>query len=208
MLLLYLSQFRHRLLQILHLHSTMLLLYLKCPSCGLHIGRNLHSTMLLLYRIAEPQVHRFKLIYIPLCFYFIGWNHSGFYVCCSIYIPLCFYFINPTANPLDSEFGNLHSTMLLLYPQRMMACGLLQHHLHSTMLLLYRYTALPPAACSNIYIPLCFYFINGIRLRIQSPVLFTFHYASTLSVQSHHRQSCIHNLHSTMLLLYPESLYA
>ena len=65
------SQFRHCLLQILYLHSTMLLLYHVCIILSFHSGR----------------------IYIPLCFYFISTCNyafiSGFY----IYIPLCFYFI-------------------------------------------------------------------------------------------------------------------
>ena len=78
--------------------------------------------------------------------------------------------------------------------------------------------------CKRIYIPLCFYFIVE-RLYFQCPkIVFTFHYASTLSVlfftqiknvskftfhyastlsnKYEETNGVVYNLHSTMLLLY------
>ena len=72
-------------------------------------------------------------------------------------------------------------------------------NLHSTMLLLYR-----RGARLIIYIPLCFYFIRADRAACDDYHKFTFHYASTLSRSSFMHISQRHNLHSTMLLLYPE----
>ena len=97
-----------------------------------------------------------------------------------IYIPLCFYFIRSPALPAASPVSNLHSTMLLLYQVSLMAKGKYEY----------------------IYIPLCFYFIPVPSLYFPALVIFTFHYASTLSTvplgSTLHRS----NLHSTMLLLY------
>ena len=53
-----------------------------------------------------------------------------------------------------------------------------------------------------IYIPLCFYFILTKSTKSSCNCLFTFHYASTLSLISTQNTSHNHNLHSTMLLLY------
>ena len=137
MLLLYLKFHVFRKAEIIYLHSTMLLLY-HCPgSCDLIIYLYLHSTMLLLYLFPSHWPPAVLLIYIPLCFYFIGlsWRHLSlmksftFHYASTlsfqlipkrkntffIYIPLCFYFIGT-------------SKFLLLHPRQ-------------------------------IYIPLCFYFI-------------------------------------------------
>ena len=77
---------------------------------------------------------------------------------------------------------HLHSTMLLLYPDVPCPCKDRARHLHSTMLLLYRrsITAWEPATLT-IYIPLCFYFITMRNLNRPDTSEFTFHYASTLS---------------------------
>ena len=56
-----------------------------------------------------------------------------------------------------------------------------QHYLHSTMLLLYRRKTLIIPEGIWIYIPLCFYFIQGGSGSAAGWILFTFHYASTLS---------------------------
>ena len=53
-----------------------------------------------------------------------------------------------------------------------------------------------------IYIPLCFYFILILATSYQPLYLFTFHYASTLSVIIIQVILMLANLHSTMLLLY------
>ena len=92
------------------------------------------------------------------------------------------------------------------------------------MLLLYRANGRLPQLCRFIYIPLCFYFIGvlapsaliakiftfhyastlSVHLLQKSlrGNLFTFHYASTLSIQKWRRSIKCINLHSTMLLLY------
>ena len=83
---------------ITHLHSTMLLLYLSIDLQTALDKDNLHSTMLLLYRIGWNgrfastaftfhyastlsctlmQKETWRQIYIPLCFYFIGFWSSG-----------------------------------------------------------------------------------------------------------------------------------
>ena len=97
-------------------------------------------------------------IYIPLCFYFIGFPSVVPMSRGKIYIPLCFYFIWEI---YQNQMGqtNLHSTMLLLYlissASTVALCPFTFHyastlskvlctsmtrtsHLHSTMLLLYR----------------------------------------------------------------------
>ena len=58
--------------------------------------KNLHSTMLLLYRRTSPPLRSILPIYIPLCFYFIGFSPGSVY-----------YYMH-----------HLHSTMLLLYRRR------------------------------------------------------------------------------------------
>ena len=72
--------------------------------------------------------------------------------------------------------------MLLLYPQKLLLTVTTLWHLHSIMLLLY----LPDAVGTLVY---CY--------------LFTFHYASTLSMLSATKPADLYNLHSIMLLLYP-----
>ena len=143
-----------------------------------------------------------RIIYIPLCFYFIFLIHLLTVRFPFIYIPLCFYFI-ATAILQSVRQHDLHSTMLLLYPgksRRGHACGyiyiplcfyfisfgreitaLTEVNLHSTMLLLYRAWDIYLTAGSLIYIPLCFYFIKRYRRKRSLDAKFTFHYASTLS---------------------------
>ena len=95
------------------------------------------------------------------------------------------------------------------------------------MLLLYRLTYRDILPAITIYIPLCFYFIAGQSVNKNLDKLFTFHYASTLSLSdsrpifllksfTFHYASTLSNsvvpimaqkldLHSTMLLLYRRS---
>ena len=54
---------------------------------------DLHSTMLLLYPCATRLPSSMRIIYIPLCFYFIGRGDHQRPGRRHIYIPLCFYFI-------------------------------------------------------------------------------------------------------------------
>ena len=162
----------------IHLHSTMLLLYVKendspCCSC-----LYLHSTMLLLYDRSDNGIVSVNDIYIPLCFYFM----CNFYVhiwIFLIYIPLCFYFIK--LFPCTYIIAHyLHSTMLLLYQVCEQWDQLFAQYLHSTMLLLYSVIKHAYNAVFEIYIPLCFYFIWQDREDDQQRDQFTFHYASTL----------------------------
>ena len=161
MLLLYqgLSLTQTRCIQ--YLHSTMLLLYLRPAIIWRHLFSNLHSTMLLLYRTCILQECLTRLIYIPLCFYFIPIADNTFTAAFPIYIPLCFYFIVNTAIAISCPFPNLHSTMLLLYP-------IASHNFNSrSILFTFHYAStlsstypLDTLSANAIYIPLCFYFIK------------------------------------------------
>ena len=127
------------------------------------------------------------IIYIPLCFYFISGKSNGRKQWIIIYIPLCFYFIVSSS---ETVFMNRPFTF----------------HYASTL------SDRPAkAVCRKcvIYIPLCFYFIGGVilyekfaDLYLHSTMLllylfatastallfflFTFHYASTLSLIAPH----------------------
>ena len=214
--------------QILHLHSTMLLLYPFQPFCHICLFLFIYIPLCFYFidlTTSAPSI--FIFIYIPLCFYFIAcfpsrtsWVISFTFHYAStlsqcwckriqdrscIYIPLCFYFIGWCGDERDRCIVNLHSTMLLLYrfslPQQQNSCP--------------------------IYIPLCFYFIELEKREISSEIEFTFHYASTLSSMSRweerrfkkftfHYASTLSEqklqlirqtkyLHSTILLLYRKS---
>ena len=139
-----------------------------------------YASTLSAFNASEAEKNR--QIYIPLCFYFIrlsGIIQGQFNF---IYIPLCFYFILPGYILARLPCANLHSTMLLLYPNN--------HHMYAQVLLIYIPLCFYFIFLSNptlfdillIYIPLCFYFIQSFRVSS---------YASSA------------NLHSTMLLLYP-----
>ena len=117
----------------LHLHSTMLLLYLipvdTAPTTisifTFHYAStlservpgvwsykcNLHSTMLLLYPERRRGLFKRWMIYIPLCFYFMKNKPCGIRPG-HIYIPLCFYFIPSPFSP--SIFFN--TSILFVYP--------------------------------------------------------------------------------------------
>ena len=141
-------------------------------------------------------------IYIPLCFYFIRYPEEEKNTCIGIYIPLCFYFIwiGFDNHDLVSWF-TFHYASTLSWtadPEK-----LWDRYLHSTMLLLYQFAYEVRNNMGEIYIPLCFYFIEtqlisvGYKLiDLHSTMLllyqiwavysvcwckFTFHYASTLS---------------------------
>ena len=123
-------------------------------------NHNLHSTMLLLYHHITAIWHSVIVIYIPLCFYFIGWSRRW--------------------KPLN--LLNLHSTMLLLYPDRHQTQKAGQRDIYIPLCF---YFILPKSPWSSeavsIYIPLCFYFIVTVVADNRESSGFTFHYASTLS---------------------------
>ena len=164
-----------------HLHSTMLLLYLYPSWCGRWHVCHLHSTMLLLYLDVPCFFVMFKLIYIPLCFYFIAFTECSLLLSMMIYIPLCFYFIPtdyfPAASrlPFTFHYASTLSVFFLLYVPAQFSFTF--HYASTLSVYLYFSTSFAP-----IYIPLCFYFIT--TSRSEDPVRnweFTFHYASTLS---------------------------
>ena len=102
---------------------------------------------------------------------------------------------------------HLHSTMLLLYRNMGLQRPSGVPHLHSTMLLLYRESGSRRRMTGQIiYIPLCFYFIENWRSIINDATEFTFHYASTLSICREMPGGSRTDLHSTMLLLYPDTV--
>ena len=163
---------------------------------------HLHSTMLLLYQFVGSNNNSVAFIYIPLCFYFIfvkvifkssstdlhstmlllyrSWH--GYVIYRSIiYIPLCFYFIWSDAR-IPVLPPNLHSTMLLLYRNRyqnFLLGFLFTFHYASTLstptfnnalgingFTFHYASTLSPcpwreSALYVIYIPLCFYFIRN-----------------------------------------------
>ena len=97
-----------------------------------------------------------------------------------IYIPLCFYFImDDLSEPIRANEFTFHyaSTLSTFSFSHFLPLS----HLHSTMLLLYLQVPSLFIRAYQIYIPLCFYFIDD-------TILFA--------------ERCISYLHSTMLLLY------
>ena len=206
-----------------HLHSTMLLLYRIWEAHAVTNYIHLHSTMLLLYR-AEKDVQREAVyIYIPLCFYFISAEVQGTNTLRQIYIPLCFYFIVEldgtcgfaiwfTFHYASTLSNSAHGYPESLYrftfhyastlSRKMAWLGNWLWHLHSTMLLLYLEPVQIQIQIVVIYIPLCFYFICIPPFYCWYQLLFTFHYASTLSLWSTILNGQGMHLHSTMLLLY------
>ena len=167
-------------------------------------------------------------IYIPLCFYFIPARFSNLSHFVNIYIPLCFYFIRVCHKAWDWELlftfhyastlsltdclrwrirESIYIPLCFYFIEKIWDMSTLNaDYLHSTMLLLYRSAVHPGQHSIPIYIPLCFYFIKYAFWDNAETVLFTFHYASTLSISSILTDSDFLNLHSTMLLLYLEAL--
>ena len=137
--------------------------------------------MLLLYPKRHPKTKSRKHIYIPLCFYFIFWlvrQYGYFYI---IYIPLCFYFIYSNSSfviglsPFTFHYASTLSNFLTFSD-------------NWYKLFTFHYA-------STLSSPLSLFFRNS--------AVFTFHYASTLSHDCWWARMDSCNLHSTMLLLYP-----
>ena len=184
--------------------------------------------MLLLYPKPTGTMSILSSIYIPLCFYFIQVSHGLWLQNSSIYIPLCFYFIRFPGMILSPCCINLHSTMLLLYPDdpeiELSLYDAFTFHYAST---LSNHTRMMPVHS----IPFTFHYASTLSwiaeeysgrgekftfhyastlscnpLRVYSNVNgFTFHYASTLSLMSLNNILCSFYLHSTMLLLYQQN---
>ena len=167
-------------LNVLDLHSTMLLLYLVGMGLSTWVCEFTFHYASTLSKLAEILV-LWQWIYIPLCFYFIAnfWAVRWGFI--QIYIPLCFYFIQYLQQDLAQGFaiyiplcfyficrGKNHCELwrwiyipLCFYfiNLRRLCLPKLPIHLHSTMLLLYRKTDYEEDVGVLIYIPLCFYFI-------------------------------------------------
>ena len=167
---------------VMHLHSTMLLLYLEQRVTALEqdVRFTFHYASTLSKNRDQKSIGRTK-IYIPLCFYFIVWAF------CS--------------DKQRNTWFTFHYASTL--SRSILSIISADTYLHSTMLLLYLVRVLRFVVLSFIYIPLCFYFIylQAHEWRLDSG--FTFHYASTLSSGDFFREIPITDLHSTMLLLYP-----
>ena len=142
---------------------------------------HLHSTMLLLY-LWRPWATGFVCgIYIPLCFYFITVHQPAKHILKYIYIPLCFYFIVKRCVSLVCSNRHLHSTMLLLYPTPTWPDFLSDIIYIPLCFYFILSTHDSTESCVCIYIPLCFYFIVEEYHDGRYGTPFTFHYASTLS---------------------------
>ena len=180
----------------------MLLLYQKPPRRKAECTAHLHSTMLLLYRTWVSVWLSIWLIYIPLCFYFIGDDESRCVRCWWIYIPLCFYFILRKRSLRQGSFKfTFHYASTLSKKTRQSAryASTFTFHYASTLsewkrkiralpiiyIPLCFYFIIDTLSFSEyeklIYIPLCFYFIEHTCFIKVLQCQFTFHYASTLS---------------------------
>ena len=101
---------------------------------------------------------------------------------------------------------NLHSIMLLLYQESKIRYRIIKFNLHSIMLLLYRS---PSQNIIPLYTLFTFHYASTLSLHKGSPSVlhsqFTFHYASTLSQHMPFQYHLHLHLHSIMLLLYQVS---
>ncbi len=149
------------------------------------------------------------LIYIPLWFYFYKslkvLNHHR----STIYIPLWFYFYSSGTPYLFDIPLHLHSTMVLLlsYPFSFLRSltYLFTFHYGSTSMWMtksnelnhkgftFHYgstsiwnTDVKVKSCTQIYIPLWFYFYGGLRSGMVSSYEFTFHYGSTSIIMKYY----------------------
>ena len=190
------------------------------------LSLHLHSTMLLLYLFCFEIDNSIILIYIPLCFYYIGLVHpvqhqENIHLHSTM---LLLYQWNRRESWKPCIY--LHSTMLLLYHSsflhRFVVSSSFTFHyastisrlgenhysgiidLHSTMLLLYPFSGVGYSPMNPIYIPLCFYYIRypeeekSTCIGIYIPLCF--YYILVLLSKPF---ALGWNLHSTMLLLYP-----
>ena len=95
-----------------------------------------HYASTLSHIIAFCETFR-KILYIPLCFYFIELT----FVFNQITLDFTFHYASTLSRRRNTTTDSIHS-------------------LHSIMLLLYRRTVLLLLSVAHLYIPLCFYFIS------------------------------------------------
>ena len=129
---------------------------------------HLHSIMLLLYQKGKPYWSPTLVIYIPLCFYFIR-DRAIIEVLRSTFT---FHYASTLSSPTSNTLLTSNGIYIPL-------CFYFIRDHHEIMTSGFR-----------IYIPLCFYFIFLYRDHQGHGILFTFHYASTLSC---HRRCCSHD---------------
>ena len=124
---------------------------------------NLHSTMLLLYQ-SRPGSKIFLIaIYIPLCFYFIRAVRILQEAEClfTFHYASTLSGFNPLQEISESTFTFHYASTLSRLPDTQLTNE--QLNLHSTMLLLYLPGGFRCVRDDQIYIPLCFYFIQERR---------------------------------------------
>ena len=159
--------------------------------------------MLLLYPNPMVKPWRSEPIYIPLCFYFIGFALRDDGLNTIIYIPLCFYFINRSGSyktewyriyiPLcfyfihsNNVFQCFFNQFTFHYASTLSRSSQQQRYrkfyLHSTMLLLYRLSQSAPVGLTP--------YLHSTML-----LLYLLRWFCHVLLYKH--------LHSTMLLLYP-----
>ena len=98
-----------------------------------------------------------------------------------IYIPLCFYFIEPERSVfiLRASFTFHYASTLSDFKELLVEWfNSFTFHYASTL----SKTLVQDCHDCDIYIPLCFYFIETLEVENIHPEIFTFHYASTLSL--------------------------
>ena len=210
-----------------HLHSTMLLLYLPGRWLRLSLYADLHSTMLLLYLCPPSAISNCLWIYIPLCFYFIPFRYIFVVSPSNLHSTMLLLYRYEWETSVYNV-SNLHSTMLLLYLTFGQSRCFRVFHLHSTMLLLYR-GGIVYKKFAELYLhsTMLLLYLKQTGSKMTFKKKFTFHYASTLSFfpplrsvgtttiyiplcfyfisSAYSRQWTWINLHSTMLLLYPQN---
>ena len=171
---------------LIHLHSTMLLLYRRNHKVIGYCEINLHSTMLLLYQfdgeelvISYTDLHSTMLLLYPS-------SNTASSNPSSIYIPLCFYFIVKQSQievkiiQFTFHYASTLSVLNLFQPGFFLQ---FTFHYASTLSVP---TDLFHKSAFLIYIPLCFYFIHDLVEDVA--------YLDK-------------DLHSTMLLLYPVPVF-
>ena len=184
------------------LHSTMLLLYRKIRLGCAFIMTPLHSTMLLLYPSPDQKNMVDLLLYIPLCFYYIGKDKIHTPFCSGLYIPLCFYYICILLS-IGEDKTWLYIPLCFYYIEEAKEKEPEQPELYIPLCFYYIGPVdVGAMQMSFLYIPLCFYYISCCSCSSVIPEIFTFHYASTISIFRNSGRFRTFPLHSTMLLLY------
>ena len=185
------------------LHSTMLLLYLPSEEGLFVIYYPLHSTMLLLYLKDGYRITTNKILYIPLCFYYITdgstttytvtnftfhyastisvwWYNGNWY-----YADFTFHYASTISKFEHTE--RTHGNIFTFHYASTISKDIMIDYIfqycftfhYASTISVFRPTRF--RRVTTLYIPLCFYYI---RVEGSNKVYwfnFTFHYASTIS---------------------------